>query len=1244
MVKNVAVEHSLESIQNPASHSTLLLGVRGVLGVVNSVLYLTMQEVVKMMYVLVETEDTSGISLPLKTTNRIKFLCFAASENFLVFGASSGGLYVFIRKSYILKALVPGKEGPVTCVNISPDEKWFGFSTARGISCVLEQNGTSMNRRILSHVHEGRLVTALQWNNSSSQLYVGDNTGQISVISVASYLTPAVALMQLDSAVVQLDTCSYMLVASTTTRSYLCDTFREQYRQIGTRLRDGEYGACFFHVDPFEPQSEPCKDSNTDERNSHGPFSSLNDGEWLLTDKNLQNVKLFCARPGFRLWEVRIDGAVMSTHQFKQLRSTAPSSIIQPPAVSASGGTSDVPQEKQLLQFTKLSKLCHKYLITYDPNGLCVLNPMTSEVILWTDQFKNIIDAHVVDDTMYVWMGDSKLRAVSFTPIDKFLVRMYLEKKYAYCAHMCAAHVDSLKKLAPVSLKMHVLTDLLQKIKEEEGNLLDESILSKLKDLLDEVSKNARNQGHAQMLNSGIFIVGNAHLLSQRDEYERRNHLHQDTKKIKVNESAIDIFPNLVKKQDFQPQDDGQSERDSMNRVFMKSILPTISSLSLGSEQTGIDDEDYDPFPDLPLSSLTSAETFMALKNLKTTVSGTISNSTKTLREKWQNLEEKFRGQEESGLGIEKSVNRHDAELTDLPINNGDDDEDNIVTGSQKKNSGLPVSSFMEKCYQVTCCETDGEKDIEELEFQMLDSFAVLYEKFRESIRRKSERHVIDPPDVLPKSNHFQKWLNSHINTPFPFIEHFDQEFFTSLRHHFQRCLTSGSLVKWLVQFLPFMELDYRLFPSHIGRIYNKESLLLDQALGRSLEICSGLLDPHTAFQNLEKSCSPCQYFSWNVIMDHFHKNPNTAPASSHAMESSPSWPLPRVLNAVLVMLQLGQVDSCRSIAGKLSTKHVLRTVLKLKEDLSKTLNLYLSYLEKVPMDELLDELKDPEVYYFSRYAFESLHQTDPQNMCACGYPVSELKFSKMFRRVGQTLLSHVYHRDGLSEALLLCQRTYGLWYYLLLLRRDVSIEEVLPLILQTGCEDELRCRSNELSASSWDLVLQLRCTLEQGHCLQCNIKLKGGCPKSALSWTSVASILVQGSSVDFALSLLSKYSHALPAGSLNLHFYQRCLLASLAENLNIDTKKNLMEMVTDNPTIPVMTPEVAEKLGLPHSQDRHHWGLHLQLSQSDCFCCLLPLASSSSTSVVSFQCHHSFHSICLPQRPVKQCPICIKV
>ncbi|XP_026685620.1 uncharacterized protein LOC103517868 [Diaphorina citri] len=51
--------------------------------------------------------------------------------------------------------------------------------------------------------------------------------------------------MQLDSRIVQMSTCHDWLLVSTLTRSYLCDTVHEQYRQIGKKLRDGHYGSCF---------------------------------------------------------------------------------------------------------------------------------------------------------------------------------------------------------------------------------------------------------------------------------------------------------------------------------------------------------------------------------------------------------------------------------------------------------------------------------------------------------------------------------------------------------------------------------------------------------------------------------------------------------------------------------------------------------------------------------------------------------------------------------------------------------------------------------------------------------------------------------------------------------------------------------------------------------------------------------------------------------------------------------------
>lgn len=753
-------------------------------------------------------------------------------------------------------------------------------------------------------------------------------------------------------------------------------------------------------------------------------YSSLSEGEWLLADKHLQNIKLYCARPGLRLWEVRVDGAVMSTHQFKQLQDTTPVKVIQPSSMGLLLKSQEQTLQNIALRFSKIYKLSSKYLLTFDSNGFFVLDPMTSEVILWTDQFKNIADVFVVGEIIYLWMGGCRLHALSFSPIDTFLVRLYLQKQYLFCTQLCASYSSTLKKLAHVSSKMHVLVDLLEKLRDNHDCSLDDVILSQASDFLAEVSKNAQNKEHSQMLNSGIFIVGNAHLLSQKEDLRTLKPLNYSSEKLQFNSLKTNLSSNLPTSQDTSHKERDQEDRESGNGLF-HNITPALSLPLLPESSQASSDEDYDPFPDLPLSSLTSAEAVMALKNLTTTVSGTISNGTKSLKEKWQSFEEKLRRQEESGLSVEKSVNRCGAKPSYSSQNDGRE-EDSVPVQLKGKDIKLPIALFVECCHQVS---SHNGSNLQELQLEMLNSFSFLYDKFRNLDQPEEPRSGL--LEITEVCKHFGNWLNMGDLTPFPFQLNFDAEFVNSLSLLFLDCLKSGTLVRWLSQFSPVIDLDYRLFPSHIGRIHSKELLLLDQSLGRFLQICSTLLDPSSAMQCLDDSNALCHYFTWNVIMDHFHKGPTVGSDE----KSSHTWPLPRILNAMLVMLQLGQVESCRNMGENVSVKHVLRTVLKVKDDSRQIFNLFLLYLDKLPESTFKSEVEDPEVYYFTRLAYETLHETELDSQCACGYPINEVKNQRPHDIVGKTLLSHIYHTEGQNEATSFCQKTGVLWHHLLVLR-----------------------------------------------------------------------------------------------------------------------------------------------------------------------------------------------------------------
>jgi WD40 repeat protein len=81
------------------------------------------------------------------------------------------------------------QEGSITRVSVSPDEKFFAFATVKGTVCILEKSRSLKVRRIqMSLEHQGSGITALRWNVSGNELFVGDDCGRVSVISASPFV------------------------------------------------------------------------------------------------------------------------------------------------------------------------------------------------------------------------------------------------------------------------------------------------------------------------------------------------------------------------------------------------------------------------------------------------------------------------------------------------------------------------------------------------------------------------------------------------------------------------------------------------------------------------------------------------------------------------------------------------------------------------------------------------------------------------------------------------------------------------------------------------------------------------------------------------------------------------------------------------------------------------------------------------------------------------------------------------
>lgn len=70
---------------------------------------------------------------------------------------------------------------------ISPDEKTVALATVRG-SIWLIILKPSIKLMIISNEHLGEKVTCLCWNDNSTEVYAGDDSGKISVSLVSNFI------------------------------------------------------------------------------------------------------------------------------------------------------------------------------------------------------------------------------------------------------------------------------------------------------------------------------------------------------------------------------------------------------------------------------------------------------------------------------------------------------------------------------------------------------------------------------------------------------------------------------------------------------------------------------------------------------------------------------------------------------------------------------------------------------------------------------------------------------------------------------------------------------------------------------------------------------------------------------------------------------------------------------------------------------------------------------------------------
>ncbi|XP_023290863.2 Hermansky-Pudlak syndrome 5 protein homolog [Lucilia cuprina] len=395
------------------------------------------------LYCLTNFIDYSlAIHQPLKHSNRIKYTCFDISENYIVLGATSGSLYLFNRQGKFLH-LIPSKHGAVNHLSISTNEKYVGFSTQRSVVCVYAVNlsAQAAPQVIFTNLcsDQSVQVTCIHWTQDEKQFYYGDSKGQVNLVLLSTFIGTSLINMSihpilfLESPIVQIDDFESLLLVSNCSKCILCNTEYEEYKQIGNKPRDGAFGACFS-----------------------------------ISSNETQNPsRIFCARPGSRVWEVDFEGDVIQTHQFKFALACPPAKIHRDQdndndnmSVDNDGNDEMLDYQPQNLQFSKLQKFSQDFLLTYTELGLYIFDMRNSTVVLWCNQFERIVDCKVCNGEIVVFTQTGSLYTVQMHSLQTQAATLVREDKLLECAWLMRKNVKYFADKAREDYELGVLNQI----------------------------------------------------------------------------------------------------------------------------------------------------------------------------------------------------------------------------------------------------------------------------------------------------------------------------------------------------------------------------------------------------------------------------------------------------------------------------------------------------------------------------------------------------------------------------------------------------------------------------------------------------------------------------------------------------------------------------------------------------------------------------------------------------------------
>lgn len=392
--------------------------------------------------------------------------------------------------------------------------------------------------------------TSLYWHYTDKEIYCGDSVGNVSVISLTYFIGRSLvnvqlnAILMLDSKIVQIDGFNDFLLVSSLTKTILCNNEREEFKQIGNRPREGTFGACFT-IDFESLESQQSKVSTIDEY----------EYDRLLMD----NVMIYCARPGMRLWQVDLSGNVLKTHQYKNANFPGAQLSLLHDGPPPDSSPSMMDKTNQFQYVTALNNI---FVFTWNTSGFYVIDPNQSKILFWTNEFNGLIVAvKVIDSSIYVYLKDGRLLELKFFKLQHYALHLCHYERFMEAGDVIKGNLDYFLHLLRANENIPELNQyrIFLKIRDHLMSNERNDTLKLLAEVFDELtSKKIQN-----------VVILNKNMYNKSVSQEKAD------KEVEKKPEIVQIVPIAT-----QPDDDTQGINRAVRQLYILHQTSLISNLN----------------------------------------------------------------------------------------------------------------------------------------------------------------------------------------------------------------------------------------------------------------------------------------------------------------------------------------------------------------------------------------------------------------------------------------------------------------------------------------------------------------------------------------------------------------------------------------------------------------------------------------------------------------------------------------